>query len=84
MGGDVDRGMTAKQIERLRRETASFGIDFEPAFFSREDDVKNVIRWAKGYEKPTTAEVRKNLLELGCHSVEHLQGIKFKLNWNWL
>jgi hypothetical protein len=80
MGEDVDRGMTTKQIERLRKETASFGMDFEPEFFSREDDVKHVIRWSKGGEKPTRSEVRKNLSDLGCHSVEHLQSIKFKMN----
>ena len=74
-----DERMTTKQIESLRTETAKFGMDFEPQFFSREDDVKNVIRWSKGHEKPTRQEVRKNLSGIGCHSVEHLQTIRINI-----
>lgn len=75
--------MTAKQTEKLRTETAKFGMDFEPQFFFRKDDVKNIIRWSKGGEKPTRSEVRKNLLDIGCHSVEHLQTLT-KINLDWI
>lgn len=73
--------MTTKQIEKLRTETAKFGMDFEPEFFSREEDVKQVIRWSKGDDKPSRSDVRKNLEKLGCHSVEHLQTTNINLDW---
>jgi hypothetical protein len=73
--------MTTKQIEKLLTETTKFGMSFEPEFFSREEDVKQVIRWSKGHEKPSRDDVRKNLEKLGCHSVEHLQPT---INLDWL
>lgn len=72
--------MTPKQTEKLRTETSKFGMDFEPEFFSREEDVKHVIRWAKN-EKADRADVRAKLADLGCHSVEHLQMSNINLNW---
>jgi len=72
--------MTAKQIEKLRTETCKFGMDFEPEFFSREEDVKHIIRWSKK-EKVERKIVRQKLEEKGCHSVEHLQMKSTNLDW---
>lgn len=72
--------MTPKQTENLRTETSKFGMDFEPKFFSREEDVKHIIRWAKK-ERADRADVRAKLADLGCHSVEHLQMSNINLDW---
>ena len=64
--------MTTKQIEKLLTQASKFGMTFEPEFFSREQDVKFVIRWARK-EKADRDDVRAKLEKLGCHSIEHLQ-----------
>lgn len=72
--------MKTTQIEKLRTETAKFGMDFEPEFFSRKEDVKHIIRWAQK-EKAERALVRAKLSDLGCHTVEHLQANNINLDW---
>jgi hypothetical protein len=74
--------MTPKQTEKLRTETSKFGMDFEPEFFSREEDVKHIIRWAKK-EKVERKIVRQKLEEKGCHSIEHLQEMN-RINLDWI
>lgn len=63
--------MTAKQIEKLHKECAKFGMDFDQ-YAWQLDEIKFIIRWAKK-EKIERRIVRDKLESKGCHSVEHLQ-----------
>lgn len=72
--------MTPKQTEKLHKECSKFGMDFDTEYFSREEDVKFIIRWSKK-EKVERKIVRQKLEEKGCHSVEHLQMKSTNLDW---
>ena len=55
-------------------------MDFDTEYFSREDDLKFIIRWAKK-EKSERSIVRQKLIEKGCYSIEHLQMKSASLDW---
>ena len=55
-------------------------MDFDTEYFSRQEDVKHIIRWSKK-EKIERSIVREKLEEKGCFSVEHLQIKSTNLDW---
>lgn len=70
----MNRKPTPKQIEKLRLQVSKFGMDFDPIYFYRYDDLKIALRWSKSkLDNPTREQVRQALEKAGCYSVEHLR-----------
>jgi len=69
--------MTTKQTERLHQECIKLGIDFPEHFFSREEEVKVIIRWSKSSDKPSNELVVSKLKSIGCLEIPKVKPIQF-------
>jgi hypothetical protein len=72
--------MKTTQLEKIRKQSAQYGMDFDPSFFSNEEEVCDILKWAKK-EKAERQIVREKLQSAGCYSVQHLQTSNIDLSW---